>query len=45
MNIKDLISGQIGGVATSLISKKLNIDEGKAKWLIAAGRALDDCSD
>lgn len=40
MNIKDLISGQIGGVATSLISKKLNIDEGKAKWLIAAAVPL-----
>jgi len=40
MNISDLISGGIGNMAASSISKKLNIEEGKAKWLIAAAVPL-----
>lgn len=40
MNISDLISGSIGNAAASSISSKLNIEPGKAKWLIAAAVPL-----
>lgn len=40
MNITDLITGGIGSNVTSAISKTLNIDEDKTKWLVAAAVPL-----
>lgn len=40
MNITDLVSGGIGSKAISAISNFLNIDESKAKWLVAAAVPL-----
>ena len=40
MNITDLITGGIGSKAISTISNVLNIDESKAKWVIAAAVPL-----
>lgn len=40
MNITDLITGGIGSKAISLVAKTLNIDESKAKWVVAAAVPL-----
>lgn len=40
MNITDLVSGGIGSKAISTIAGFLNIEEGKAKWLVAAAVPL-----
>lgn len=40
MNITDLISGGIGSKAIASIAKVLNIDESKAKWVVAAAVPL-----
>src|SRR5690606_10510530 len=40
MNITDLISGGIGSKAIATIAKVLNIDESKAKWVVAAAVPL-----
>lgn len=40
MNIADLISGGVGSTVTSSASKMLNIDEGKAKWVVSAAVPL-----
>lgn len=40
MNITDLITGGIGSKAIATIAKTLNIDEGKAKWIVAAAVPL-----
>ena len=40
MNITDLISGGIGSKAIAGVAKVLNIDESKAKWVVAAAVPL-----
>jgi len=40
MNITDLVTGGIGSKAISAIAKTLNIDESKAKWIVAAAVPL-----
>lgn len=40
MNIADLVSGGIGSTVTSSVSRMLNIDEGKAKWVVSAAVPL-----
>src|SRR5690606_5398702 len=40
MNITDLVTGGIGSKAIGAISKTLNIDESKAKWIVAAAVPL-----
>lgn len=40
MNITDLITGGIGSKAIAGVAKALNIDEGKAKWVVAAAVPL-----
>ena len=40
MNITDLITGGIGSKAINLVAKTLNIDESKAKWVVAAAVPL-----
>ena len=40
MNITDLITGGIGSKAIALVAKTLNIDESKAKWVVAAAVPL-----
>lgn len=40
MNITDLITGGVGSKAISAIAKTLNIDESKAKWIVAAAVPL-----
>jgi len=40
MNITDLITGGIGSKAIGLVAKTLNIDESKAKWVVAAAVPL-----
>lgn len=40
MNITDLISGGIGSKAIASIARVLNIDESKAKWVVAAAVPL-----
>ncbi|MCA5006312.1 DUF937 domain-containing protein [Sphingobacterium bovistauri] len=40
MNITDLITGGIGSKAISTIAKTLNIDESRAKWIVAAAVPL-----
>lgn len=40
MNITDLVTGGVGSKAISAISNLLNIEESKAKWLVAAAVPL-----
>ncbi len=40
MNITDLVTGGIGSKAIGAIAKTLNIDESKAKWIVAAAVPL-----
>ena len=40
MNITDLVTGGIGSKAIGMIAKTLNIDESKAKWIVAAAVPL-----
>lgn len=40
MGLTDLITGGIGSSAISAIAKRLNIDESKAKWVVAAAVPL-----
>jgi hypothetical protein len=40
MNITDLVTGGVGSKAISAIANTLNIDESKAKWIVAAAVPL-----
>lgn len=40
MNLTDLVTGGVGSKAISAIANLLNIEEGKAKWLVAAAVPL-----
>lgn len=40
MNLTDLVTGGVGSKATSAIANLLNIEESKAKWLVAAAVPL-----
>lgn len=40
MNITDLITGGIGSKVISTVAKTLNVDESKAKWIVAAAVPL-----
>lgn len=40
MNITDLVTGGVGSKAISAIAKTLNVDESKAKWIVAAAVPL-----
>lgn len=40
MNIAELISGGIGSTVTSTVARTLNIEEGKAKWVVSAAVPL-----